>query len=139
MGFTVSDWKAAFKSDLEARVGLSGVTVYDAEQTLPETDREAIVLGDWTSSSDHLTFTVDEEKFTVKGRIRIIKPNTAKAARDRAIELINEVKGTIDADYTASGTVFDAMFSGYDAEEGIWSENGRVCTLDFEIEVEAHG
>ncbi len=136
--FTISDWKAAFKTQLEARGALSGVTVYDAEQSLPDTDREAIVLGDWTTVTEHLTFSVDEETNNVTGRIRIIKPDSAKSARDRAVVILKEVKDQITADAEASSTVFDSTFMGYTAEEGIWSEGGRVCTFEFEIEVEAH-
>lgn len=135
--FTVSDWKAAFKTQLENRPNLAGVTVYDAEEAMPDTDREAIVLGDWESQNRRLTYTVDQETYTVTGHIRIWKPDTAAAARDRAIAVLTEVKDTLTDD-PDTGVVFDTLFAGYTAEERLWADQGRVCTIEFTIDVEAH-
>ena len=138
MGVTISDWKAAYVTALEARVGMSGVTVYDADQTLPDTDRESVIVGNWTTNYEHLTFGTIEETYTVEGMIRIVKPNDAVTARNRAIAIVAEVKAAVEADWDLSGVVFDSMFLGYEASENIWPENGRVCTIEFTIGVEAH-
>lgn len=136
--FTVSDWKAAFKTELEARPNLSGVAIVDAEQPLPDTAREAIILGDWEAQNRRLTYTVDQETYTVEGRIRVWKPDSAKSARDRAIALLTEVKDQLVADPDTTATVFDTLFTGYKATEDVWSDQGRVCVIEFTVDVEAH-
>lgn len=136
--FTVSDWKAAFKTLLEARDNLTGVVILDAETPLPDTAREAIVLGDWEATNTRLTFTVDDESYIVEGSVRIWKPDSAKTARDRALVVLKEVKDQLVADPATSASVFDTLFAGYRAEEDIHSDGGRICTLEFTIQVEAH-
>ena len=136
--FTVSEWKAAFKTQLEARGLLAGVTVYDAETPLPDTDREAIILGNWETTVTRLTMTVDNEEYDVACRLRVVKPDSAKTARDRALVIIKEVKDQLYADPDTSSTVFDTLFTGYTAEELVFAENGRLCMIEFSIKVEAH-
>jgi len=136
--FTVSDWKAAFKTQLELRGGLTGVTIYDAEENTDNIDREAIIVGDWEATNTRIAFGVDEESYVVTGEVRIWKPDTALAARNRALALLKEVKDQLVTDSETSSTVFDTMFLGYSAEEGIYADGGRICTLEFTIQVEAH-
>lgn len=138
MSFTVSDWKAAFKTDLEGRAGLSSVTIYDAETNTEDLAREHVVLGDWEQNVEYITFRTKEESYVVDGRVSVKKPNTAKAARDRALAILAEVETQLDSDPEGSATVWDALFVGYRAEERVDADNGRVCDIEFQIEVKAH-
>ena len=137
--FTAGAFKDQLATSLRARGALAGVTVYDAETNTEGVAREHIVLGDWSSDDEYLTQgTSYNETYDVTGRIFTKEPESAKAARDRALALLTEVKDQLGDDHTVSAVVFDAYFSGYTAEEGIWSDQGRTCELSFTIHVEAH-
>ena len=137
--FTIGLFKDQLATSLRARPNLSGVTVYDAEEPTEDVAREHIVLGDWSETDEYLTLGPSyNEEYDVTGRIFTKKPESAKAARDRAIAIMKEIKDQLDDDHTVNAKVFDARFSGYTAEEGIWSDQGRTCELTFTLHVEAH-
>ena len=131
----IGTWKEEYAADLAARPGLNGVTVYDAEETAVEVDREHIILGDWTSDMRRLTFGVTEEVATVECTIIINKPNSAKAARDRAVALLDECRQQLLTDPESSSSVWDTEFVRYEVEETPYAENGRKCELSFFVEV----
>lgn len=135
---SISDWKAAFKEDLEGRAGLSGVSIFDAEPTVDRRNRESIVLGDMDLDVEYISFLTQEESWTVTGDIQIHKPNTAKAARDRALALLEEVRAQIAADPEASTSVWDSQFLGASIEEDVYPEGGRWCRVEFRIGVTVH-
>ena len=138
MAFTVSDWKAAFKADLEGRVGLTGVTIYDSEESTADLAREHVVIGDFEVDYEFISLRVQSERYAVTGRVSVIKPGSAKAARDRVLALLDEVKSQIDSDREASASVWDSRFVRYSVEERIAPDNGRIAIAEFVIEVEAH-
>ena len=136
--FTVSDWKAAFKTQLEARGGLSGVTVYDSERDTSTLAREHIILGDWDQTdTDHAMGGVVLEEIDVTGRIIVRKPDTALAARNRALAIEKEIKDQLVADYETSNTVIDARLATSSGEERTWADGGFECEIEFTVTVRA--
>ena len=136
---TAGAFKDALQTQLEARGGLSGVTIHDAETNTEDLKREHVVLGDWTGTDDYLTLgTTYDETYIVDGRVIVRAPDSAKAARDRAIAILKEVKDQLITDPTVNATVFEARFSGYSGTEDIWQDQGRTCECEFTIDVEAH-
>ena len=88
---TVSAFKAAFQTALEARAGLAGVTIYTSEQTVPDRDREHIILGDWEGDQEHHAMGgVMLQSVDITCRIVIHRPTQA-AATLRAEALLTEV------------------------------------------------
>ena len=140
--FTVGEFKDQLRTSLKARGGLAGVEVYDYEVNADDLDREAIVLGDWSGTDQPITQGPGgtyAEEYDVDGRIITYAPDTAKAARDRGLAIMKEIKDQLDADHTVNAKVFFATFGGMTAgREDIWSEQGRRCELEFVLNVEAH-
>ena len=140
--FSVGEFKDQMKTSLEARGGLAGVTVYDYEVNTEDLDREAIVLGDWSGTDAPLTQGPGgtyAEEYDVTGRIITKAPDTAKAARDRGLAIMKEIKDQLDADHTVNSKVFFATFGGMTSgAEDLWSDGGRRCELEFVLNVEAH-
>jgi hypothetical protein len=136
--FTVSDWKAAFKTQLEARGGLAGVEVYDHEVAVPDRAREFIIIGDWEQDDTHFAMGGRfEETVDITGRVVARKPDTAKAARDRALAILKEVKDQLVADAGTNNTAKDAHFRRARGEERIWADSGRECEIEFTVNVRA--
>lgn len=140
--FTVGEFKDQLQTSLRARGGLTGVEVYDYEVNTDNLDREAIVLGDWSGTDRPLTQGPGgtyAEDYDVEGRIITYAPDTAKAARDRGLAIMKEVKDQLDDDHTVNSKVFFAIFGGMTAgREDLWSDQGRRCELEFVLNVEAH-
>lgn len=136
--FAVFDWLPAFKTQLEARGGLAGVTVSDYEVPEPERDREHIILGNWSQTDTHYdmgsTFLEDIE---LEGRVTVRKPDTARAARDRALAIVKEVKDQLIADGSTNATVLDAYISRATGQGLLWADGGYVCVIEFTIRVRA--
>jgi hypothetical protein len=145
----------AMTTALAARVGLAGVVVYSCPVPPEALGKEAIELAPSVEvtqeaaamSSSHIT-----EGYDVKGSILVsiamapgaTKPATinaaAKASRDRALAIYDEVRDYLAAAPTVSGTVLGAEVGGLTLEQGFAPEGqlGRSCRIEFTISVEAH-
>ncbi len=132
---TVTAFKAAFQTALEARAALSGVTIYLSEQTVPDRTREHIILGDWEADQEHhamggiMLHTVD-----ITCRIVIHRP-TQTAATTRAEALLTEVDTELSTptDWTVGGIVVDTDLVSWSGEEKIAADEGRICEIEFVV------
>lgn len=135
---TVSAFKTAFKTALDARAGLDGVTVYTSEQTVPDRSREHIVLGDWEATQAHLSMGgAMLQSVRITCRIVIHRP-TQEAATARAEALLVEVDAelSVDKNWTVDGAVLDADLVSWSGEEMISADEGRSCEIEFIVEFE---
>ena len=129
-------WKAA----LDARAGLDGVTVFTAPPgEVP--DAETIVLYDAEANQDQaLMGPTNDERFTVKGVIRVAKPGAGeditKSARDRVEAIFAEVEAAVTSDTTVAATVHNAWISSWKCTQGHGANDDfptRVCQLEFGV------
>jgi hypothetical protein len=130
---TVTAFKTAFATALEARVGLAGVTIYKSEQTVPDRSREHIILGDWAATQEHYAMggrMLQDVEITC--RILIHRP-TQDAATARAEALLSEVDKELSTplDWTVDGNVLDTDLVRWDGEESISADQGRKCEIEF--------
>ena len=146
---TVPAFLDALAAVLSARAGLSGVNVYTCPVAPENLGKEAIELGEEVSvekepasmSSRDLT-----ETYTVSGSILVYSPIAstinvaAKACRDRALAILEEVSDELADDQTVDGTVLSAGISSQTWRQGLAPEGqlGRLCQVEFGMTVEAH-
>jgi len=132
---TVTAFKTAFQTALEARVGLAGVTIYLSEQTVPDRNREHIILGDWEGNQEHYAMGgVMLQAVDITCRIVIHRP-TQTAATTRAEALLTEVDTELSTptDWTVGGIVLDTDLVSWSGEESIAADEGRTCEIEFVI------
>jgi hypothetical protein len=145
----------ALAAQLILRAGLSGVAVFTAPVAPENAGEEAIVLAPETSIEQTvaaMSSTDIEEVYDVKGLILVYHAQApgatlvgtinagAKAARDRAFAIFEEVVDQLTTDATVSGTVRDARTTTVTVQQGLAPEGqlGRVCQIEFVIQAEAH-
>ena len=135
---------------LTARAGLAGVNIYSASIDDLSAGQEAIVFAVEASQSEYEnpTMAANEtfENYTIEGRTWVTKPGAGetviKAARDRALALIEEVHDALTAydttaAYVAALGVDKARVQGWKLEQYI-GDGYRDCRLSFTIHVKAH-
>ena len=130
-----------------ARGGLSGVNVYTCPVRPEDLGKEAIELADAVEIEQYpaaMSSTNVEESYQVKGSIlvfRTAKPGTtaintaAKAARDRAAAILEEVTDELSSNDTMTATVRDVTITGQTWTQGYAPENhlGRSCHIGFTL------
>lgn len=141
-----------YRTQLVARAGMADVVVVTGagDQVDQWTDlvelyradvtREQIAMGTGGSG-------LVREVYSVEGRIRIRRTGTvttadgadatAKAARDRALAILNELVGEFDDDETVNATAKKAALESYSWEDGLMEE-GHVAEIEFVVEAEEH-
>jgi hypothetical protein len=135
----------AVRAALLLRAGLSGVHVFTGPVDNLSIGTEAIVFAvDSTEvQQDYPTVPQREafETYAVEGRIWIVKQGAGetaiKAARDRALAIMNEVQSACITDKTMSGSVRDLKLTSYKLEQ-FPIDGGRDCRIAFTIDVQAH-
>ena len=138
--FSIGAYKDALAVALGLRAGLSGVTVYAAYVHTDDLKREAIVLGNWTQTFEQITQGADgsyEEVYSIECSIVSKRVESPKAARDRALAIMEEVQAELEEDHTVGGTAWLSQFSGHTGEETYDAEGGRRCVLQFTIDMKA--
>ena len=142
----------ALAAALVLRAGLAGVAVFTCPVRPEELGDEAIELADTVEVAQGraaMSSTDVEESYEVKGSVivfRTAKPgasaiNTAaKAARDRATAIIEEVTDEVSGNATMSATVRDVTIAAQSWSQGYAPENqlGRFCRIEFTLRCEAH-
>ncbi len=131
---TVSAFKAAFQTALEGLAGLTGVTVYLSEQTVPDRNREHIILGDWDEDREHHAMGgVFLQTVDITCRITIHRP-TQDAATIRAEAILTEIKTYLStATNWTVGSTLDVDLVSSSGKEAISADEGRVCEIEFVI------
>ncbi len=131
---TVSAFKAAFQTALEGLAGLTGVTVYLSEQTVPDRSREHIILGDWDEDREHHAMGgVFLQTVDITCRITIHRP-TQDAATLRAEAILTEIKTYLStATNWTVGSTLDVDLVSSSGKEAISADEGRVCEIEFVI------
>ncbi len=132
---TVSAFKTAFQTALAAITpGLDGVTIYTSEQTVPDRNREHIILGDWEDDRDHYAMGgVMLQTVDITCRIVIHRP-TQEAATIRAEAILTEINDYLStATNWTVGSTLDVDLVSSSGTEAISADEGRVCELEFVI------
>lgn len=141
---------AVFDALTEALIelpGLEGVQVLSGPVGPQDTIlHESIFLtGALPSVDDPLTegnYTRSED-YVIDGVVWAVKPGagewTIKAVRDRAFELLGEVEGYLrtTAGMTLGGLVMFAQMARKGFAQGIHTNGGRWCQVDFGIRIQA--
>lgn len=137
---------------LSARAGLDGVNVYSARVSPEDEGEEAVIIGDEAIelTFDRLTAPKHQvfESYEVPCRVLIQKSGggetTIKAARDRALAILEEVVDELDSSATDSITAYAALgvrkarVTGGRLRQGVEPASGeRVCAVEFSVEVAA--
>ena len=138
---------------LTLRAGLAGVHVFTCPVAPEDLGSEAIELAPETSVEQQVAAMGShdiEEAFDVRGSIVCYQAMTgsgavtsinvaAKAARDRACAILEEVTDALAGDDTVSGSVRDAQITGITLRQGMAPEGqlGRLCQVEFTIHAEA--
>ncbi len=135
---TVNVFKDAYVAALRNRPGLAGVTIYDADETASDVDRESIIIGDWETDDEwHAMGGRRLEVINITCNIVVRKPDTAKAARDRAVQLLTEAKDELLTNPTVGGVVKTAFVASHKGREGNASDGGRECEIEFIVTAQA--
>ena len=143
MNFTFHSLLDALKTELDARSGLSGVTV----STVPlgtDTPRQAITFDRVSQTDEPNTMgPTAVETYVLSGRIYVEKAgqgNTVgKAARDAAVSYLEELRDELLGDPTVGGTVEDCRLMSFDYESGVTDPPGRYCEITFDLEARHYG
>ena len=152
---TLPEFLDALIGKLQARTALAGVNVYSCPVAPESLGKEGIELAEEVEIEDApaaLNSTDVEEKYTVNGSVMVTKPMVgktsavatinvaAKAARDRAEVILEEVMDELATNDTMTSTVRDAQLVSQTWHQGMAPEGqiGRVCWVEFSIAVEAH-
>jgi len=146
---------------LAARAGLAGVRIFTCPVLPEDLGKEAIELGEEIPIQREIASMGSsdvEESFTVTGSILVAKSfakattlqatinAAAKAARDRALAILEEVTDELATNDTmatgtpAVGTVRDVQMGEFTIRQAMAPEGqlGRVCWVEFTLEVQNH-
>lgn len=130
---------------LEARAGLSGVTVfrYAPSPKALEGLREHIVLASRISGAQEFpmaTKQIKYDRFTLHGVIYVEKPgagdDVADTAHERAEALLAEIEAEIQPDPSIGRTNTEVELTNYEHVFGA-DDRGRLHSLSFELECTA--
>ena len=133
--------RSNLKTQLDARAGLNGVSIfkYGPLDQAPKT--EMIYLGDANSGLEFEAFgSVYEEQIDLKCFVYVLKAgagdSVAGSTETRAIALANEVIDQLSDDATINGAVIVSRMRNMTIENTL-SDEGRVCLIEMDIEAEA--
>lgn len=137
MNITISAFKVAFKTLLEAEAGLAGVTIHTSDATTGDRDRKNIVLGNAAADYDHYAMG-GKMLETTNLTCRILsRATTADAALAEAEGFLEAVAVALTADaagWTVAGTVLDADLISWETDEHVWAGQGRECEIEFVVQ-----
>ena len=129
------------KTQLEARSGLSGVSVFKYAPLDQAPKKEMIYLGDANTGLEFQSFgSVYEEQIDLKCFVYVLRAgagdSVAGTVESRAIALANEVIDQLSDDATINGAVIVSRMRNMTLENTL-SDEGRICLIEMDIEAEA--
>jgi len=133
------------RTALDARPGLAGVAIFTAPVSHLDIGDEAIVFAVGSVKGEYgyrigAPHVIVSEQFSVDGRVWIVKggsgEETIKEARDRALEILEEVHDELATNDTVSGIVRDARVVSVTLDQYV-IDGGRDCRLAFDIRVQS--
>ena len=137
----VQTMRSNLKTQLEARSGLNGVSVFKYAPLDQAPKTEMIYLGDANSGLEFEAFgSVYEEQIDLKCFVYVLKAgagdSVAGTVESRAIALANEVIDQLSDDSTINGAVIVSRMRNMTIENTL-SDEGRICLIEMDIEAEA--
>tara|TARA_R100000329_G_scaffold27810_1_gene25855 strand:- start:52 stop:495 length:444 start_codon:yes stop_codon:yes gene_type:complete len=137
----VQTMRSNLKTQLEARSGLNGVSVFKYAPLDQAPKTEMIYLGDANSGLEFEAFgSVYEEQIDLKCFVYVFKAgagdSVAGTVETRAIALANEVIDQLSDDATINGAVIVSRMRNMTIENTL-SDEGRICLIEMDIEAEA--
>ena len=141
IGSVVQTVRDNLKTQLSARAGLSGVSVFKYAPVDQAPKKEMIYLGDASSNIDFLSMgSVYEEQIDLKVFIYVLRAgagdSVAGTTESRAIALANEIVDQLNDDSTINGAVIVASINSINVENTLTDE-GRVCVVQLNLDAEA--
>lgn len=141
IGSVVQTVRSNLKTQLDARSGLNGVSVFKYAPLDQAPKTEMIYLGDANSGLEFEAFgSVYEEQIDLKCFVYVLKAgagdSVAGTTETRAIALANEVIDQLSDDATINGAVIVSRMRNMTIENTL-SDEGRVCLIEMDIEAEA--
>ena len=141
IGSVVQTVRDNLKTQLGARSGLSGVSVFKYAPLDQAPKKEMIYLGDASSNIDFLSMgSVYEEQIDLKVFIYVLRAgagdSVAGSVESRAIVLANEVIDQLSDDSTINGSVIVSRMRSMQIENSL-SDEGRICLIEMDVEAEA--
>jgi hypothetical protein len=129
------------KTQISARAALSGVAVFKFPPADEAPKTEMIFLADASSNIDFETFgKTYAEDLDITIFCYALKAgagdSVAAAARDRALELAQEIIDELADDSTINGAVLISKVRSFTEENGL-SDEGRFCQIEIQVEAEA--
>ena len=133
--------RSNLKTQLDARSGLNGVSVFKYAPLDQAPKTEMIYLGDANSGLEFEAFgSVYEEQIDLKCFVYVLKAgagdSVAGTVETRAIALANEVIDQLSDDSTINGAVIVSRMRNMTIENTL-SDEGRICLIEMDIEAEA--
>ena len=133
--------RSNLKTQLDARAGLNGVSVFKYAPLDQAPKTEMIYLGDANSGLEFEAFgSVYEEQIDLKCFVYVLKAgagdSVAGTTETRAIALANEVIDQLSDDATINGAVIVSRMRNMTIENTL-SDEGRICLIEMDIEAEA--
>ena len=136
IGSVVQTVRSNLKTQLDARSGLNGVSVFKYAPLDQAPKKEMIYLGDANSGLEFQSFgSVYEEQIDLKCFVYVLKAG-AGTVETRAIALANEVLDQLSDDSTINGAVIVSRMRNMTIENTL-SDEGRICLIEMDIEAEA--
>jgi len=141
IGSVVQTVRSNLKTQLDARSGLNGVTVFKYAPLDQAPKKEMIYIGDANSELEFQSFgSVYEEQIDLKVFVYVLRAgagdSVAGTVETRAIALANEVLDQLSDDATINGAVIVSRMRNMEIENTI-SDEGRICLIEMDIEAEA--
>jgi len=129
------------KTQLSARGGLSGVQIFKFPPVDEAPKSEFIFFENASSTMDFETFgKTYSEDLDLTVYCYALKAgagdNVAGSARDRALELAQEIIDQLATDSTINSAVLVSKVRSFTEENGL-SDEGRFCQIEMQIEAEA--
>ena len=141
IGSVVQTVRSNLKTQLDARSGLNGVTVFKYAPLDQAPKKEMIYIGDANSELEFQSFgSVYEEQIDLKVFVYVLRAgagdSVAGTVETRAVALANEVIDQLSDDSTINGAVIVSRMRNMEIENTI-SDEGRICLIEMDIEAEA--
>tara|TARA_R100001440_G_scaffold73587_1_gene98262 strand:- start:34 stop:477 length:444 start_codon:yes stop_codon:yes gene_type:complete len=141
IGSVVQTVRSNLKTQLDARSGLNGVTVFKYAPLDQAPKKEMIYIGDANSELEFQSFgSVYEEQIDLKVFVYVLRAgagdSVAGTVETRAVALANEVIDQLSDDATINGAVIVSRMRNMEIENTI-SDEGRICLIEMDIEAEA--
>ena len=141
IGSVVQTVRSNLKTQLDARSGLNGVTVFKYAPLDQAPKKEMIYIGDANSELEFQSFgSVYEEQIDLKVFVYVLRAgagdSVAGTVETRAVALANEVLDQLSDDATINGAVIVSRMRNMEIENTI-SDEGRICLIEMDIEAEA--